>query len=76
MATCLMTPKFILIHATVPVPQLRAEGRKAFLPRETRLLQQRGNLLIPQRRTRGFMPGPFANNLILTPLSVLPHGWT
>ena len=67
-ATWLMTPK--LIHAIVPVPQLRAEGRRAFPLRETRLLQQRGNPLIPQRRTRGSTPGPFASNLTFTPLSV------
>jgi len=60
MATCLMTPK--LIRATVPVPQLRAEDHRAFPLRETRVLPQRGNPLIPQRRTRGSMPGPFANN--------------
>ena len=75
-----MTPKLILIqhtHATVPVPQFRAEGHKAFLPRETRrILRQRGNPLIPPRRTRGSMLGPFVNNLMFTPLSVLPRGRT
>ena len=67
MAPCLMTPK--LIHATVPVPQPRAEGSMAFPLREARVLRQRGNPP-PQRRTRGSMPGPFANNLMFTPLSV------
>jgi hypothetical protein len=69
MVTCLMTPK--VIHATVPVPQPRAEGSRAWaFPRgETRVLRQRGNPL-PQRRTRGSMPGPFANNFMFTPLSV------
>ena len=65
MATCLMTLK--LIHATVPVPRLRAEGRRGFLFRETRMLRQRGNLLIPQRLTREFMLGPFCT--ITCPLS-------
>ena len=68
MVTCQMTPK--PIRATVPVPQLRAEGHRAFPLRETRLLQQRGNPLVPQRRIRGSMPGPFANNLMFAPLSV------
>ena len=68
MATCPMTPK--LAHATIPFPQLRAEDRRAFPPRETRLLQQRGNLLIPQRRIREFMLGPFANALMFIHLSV------
>jgi hypothetical protein len=65
MVTCLMTLK--LIRAAVPVPQLRAEGHRAFPPRETRMLQQRRKPLVPQRRTRGFMPGPF---VMFTPLSV------
>ena len=77
-ATCLMTPRPIHAHVTAQVPQVRQEGRKGFPPRETRVLQQRGSPLIPQRRTRGFMPGLFANDLMLIPLSVhfLSFVWT
>ena len=73
-----MTLRPIRIRATAQVPQARAEGRKAFPLRETRVLQQRGSPLILQRRTRGFMPGLFVNDLMYIPLSVynLSCGWT